>query len=303
MTDTLARALTALSFEPTISRVVARAEWNDLRDVARWVDDVNPYQERAALARALRLAGGDATDLLPHIEHQLWCAWREAGWNIGAAEPLPITVEGRAWLGETTGHATIVISPMTLASGDALSAISTLKDERPCIVFGERVAIQQAERIGVDAVDEESVGTVRRIRDVLGDGGMLCTYPDFVYAGHSTYPMELFGTMRPVASGFLSFASMRGAMLLPVMCRRRDDEIVVSVDEPLYVQGGERHANRSHARAVIADAIAVILEGQIRRAPEQWRLLATLTFDSPQMDTGGGLGEMTSRSSGYAHAP
>jgi hypothetical protein len=303
MTDTLARALTALSFEPTISRVVARAEWNHVRDVARWVNDVNPYHERAALVRALRLSGSDATEPLPHIEHQLWCAWREAGWNGGAAEPLPITVEGKAWLAETTGHPTIVISPMTLASGDALCAIRMLKGERPCIVFGERVAIQQAERLGVDAVDEESVGTVRRIHDVLRDGGMLCTYPDFVYAGHSTFPMELFGTMRPVASGFLSFASMRGAMLLPVMCRKRDNEIVVGVDEPLHVQGaGGGYANRSHARAAMADAVAAILESQIRRAPEQWRLLATLTFDSPQMQTGG-LGEMTTRSPGYAHAP
>jgi hypothetical protein len=303
MTDTLACALNALSFEPTISRLVAHSAWTDVRDVARWVNDADPYRERAALVRALRLAGGDATDLLPHLEHQLWCAWREAAWNAGTADRLRITVEGRAWLAETTPHPTIVISPMTLASGDALCAISTVRGERPCIVFGERVAIQQAERFNVDAVDEESVGTVRRIHHFLRHGGMFCTYPDFVYAGHTACPMELFGTVRPVASGFLAFAAMRDAMLLPVLCRRRDDEIVVQIDEPLHVQGAsKRNTNRSQARAAIADAVGAVLEGQIRSSPEQWRLLATLTFESPQMYTAD-VGGPSSHVSGYAHAP
>jgi hypothetical protein len=70
-------------------------------------------------------------------------------------------------------------------------------------------------------------------------------------------------------------------MLLPLICLRAGDELVVHCEEPLLVEAApeRRHA----ARAAVAGAVGELLEGLIAIAPEQWRLLPSLTFEAPQM--------------------
>lgn len=130
---------------------------------------------------------------------------------------------------------------------------------------------------------------------MLDGGGILCTYPDFVYETRAAETIRLFGWDRPVSSGFISLASRNGTMLRPLVCRHKDDAVLVHIDEPVRVenQGLSGPPDRTRARTAIGQAVGELLEGLIRRAPEQWLLLPTLTFESP---------EMASASSGSAPA-
>lgn len=195
---------------------------------------------------------------------------------------MPISVQGRHWIDETRGHATVLITPMTLAPSDSLDVIERVARDRARIVFGEEVP---GTTRGLEVVAGRDLAAVRRISDVLRSGGVLCTYPDFVYAGHASSPMELFGTVRPIASGFVGLVSRPGTMLLPLACHRVDAGIEVRAAEPWLVESAEG-VDRAHGRAVATRAVARILESVISDAPTQWCLLPTLSFSSPQASDG-----------------
>lgn len=283
----LQSVLHALSFDAALARLFSSTPWESVEHLAEWVSANDPYGEEWAISRALGLTGSDSPDPLPHIAHQLWCAHRQAAWTSDLAEPLPIRTDGLAHLAETEGHPTLLVTPMTLAPADALSAIARLNaSERPCIVFGEDVdAGELADAGRLEIVSGMSGATVRRILEVLNEGGILCTYPDFVYDGRAAETLSLFGTRRPVSSGFISLAARHGTMLLPVLCMHEGDGVAVRIDEPTLIEdhGRADATARSTARARVAGVIGELLEALIRRAPEQWLLLPTLTFESPEM--------------------
>lgn len=284
-------ALHALSFDPMLARIFATTPWTDARGLIDWVAGSDPYGEIRHIRRALQLASASA-DARRFIEHQVWCAWRQAAWTSGLAEPLEISIEGEEWLRETEGFPTLLVAPMTLATADAMSAIARVnRTDRPCIVFGEDMNISSNALAdgGLEVLSGESVSgmaraTVRRILEVLDQGGVLCTYPDFVYEGRSAEFMPLFGIHRPVSSGFLSLAARNGAMLLPLVCLHRGEALVIHIEEPLQVRDERPHRLLDGAaRTRVAHAVGEMLEGLIRLAPEQWLLLPTLTFESPEM--------------------
>jgi hypothetical protein len=278
---TFERALHELAFDPLIGRLVAGLDFRALGSRAGWIEQADPYNEVAKTARALDLASAGVTAPPPraHFEHRLWCAWRDAAWGCGRAAALPIRLEGEQWLRETEGRPTLIVTPMTLATGDALHAIAELTGGRRCVVYGEEDALYD---VGANAlVTGDSANAAATVLSVLREGGALCTYADFVYGGHAAAPMPLFGIERPVSSGFLSLASRAGTMLLPLICLHRGAQLVVSCEEPVVI---EAEPQRRHAaRAAVAGVVGELLEGLIARAPEQWRLLPSLTFEAPQM--------------------
>jgi hypothetical protein len=153
--------------------------------------------------------------------------------------------------------------------------------DRRCIVFGEFFTAGPGAPDDFEIVSDMSLLTVRRILTVLDEGGVLCTYPDFVYAERAATGMPLFGMRRPVSAGFLSLAARDGTMLVPVVCLREADSIHVLIEEPVEVCA--KGVERELARAVVAEAVGVLLDRLICLAPEQWLLLPTLTFDAPQV--------------------
>lgn len=280
-------ALHALSFDPTLARLFATTPWPQVSRLGDWVAATDPYGEGQAIVRALDVASASGGDAHRHVEHQLWCAWRQAAWTNGLAEPLQIRAEGLEWLAETEGKPTLLVTPMTLAPGDAMNAIAQLNTaRRPCVVFGEDIGTgDDVAGDRLEVVSGMSGATVRRILEVLAQGGVLCTYPDFVYEGRTAESIPLFDADRPVSSGFLSLAARHGTMLLPLACFREDEGVLVHVEEPVEVQADPTldAAGRGAARALVANAVGDLLEGLIRLAPEQWLLLPTLTFESPEM--------------------
>jgi hypothetical protein len=279
----LQQTLNALSFDPLLAQLFASTPDAQLARLATSLATADPYGERAALAEALTLASADP-DTRAHLEHRLWCARRQAAWTTGLARPLPCRLEGASWLRETAGHPTILVTPMTLAPSDGLRVIARLNPGRDAIVYGEAAPDDLG---GGDGLPEVVSGggspALRRILEVLRGGGVMCTYPDFVYDGHAAAPIVLFGTRRAVSAGFLSLAARDDTMLLPLICVRAGEEVVVHVNEPLRVEIGDGPTDRALQRAAVAAAVAEMLEELIAVAPAQWLLLPTLTFRSPQM--------------------
>lgn len=306
----LQRSLHALSYDPVQARLFARTAWHEIDALADWVVTTDPYGECVAIARALRTvadassgspdarAAGESSQpasVRAFIAHQLWCAWRQAAWTSGLATPLPLRVEGDAFVRETVGHPTIIVAPMTLSTADAMTVVQHFSASRPCVVFGEDVGETGSADEQFEVVSGQSSAGLRRIIHTLRRGGLFLTYPDFVYDGRSTETMPLFGRLRPVSSGFLTLAMRPGTMLLPLVCLRQGDAVTLRFQEPLCVEDdpasaglGERSGESRGAargRAVVAGAIGMLLESAIAVAPAQWQLLPTLTFDSPQMST------------------
>ena len=286
---TLQRALHLISFDPVISAVAALISNADIARIARDVVIADPFNERDHLRAAFdMIAPGKFLDAGRAIEHQLWCACREARWRSGTLGcELPLRVSNAHYLQETSGHPTIVIAPMTMRLGDASSTVRRVFAERPVIFYGEEVDSGTL-GAGFDGaqVAGDGLTAVRRIESVLRSGGILCTYADFAYLGHAAREMTLFGRSRPVASGLLTLAVRFGAMLLPMVALRNGDGIHVVVQEPIRLEGGGprlRGDDKQLAMDAVAGAIAESLESLIRLAPQQWLLLATLTFEAPQM--------------------
>ncbi|AJT63896.1 hypothetical protein T261_2211 [Streptomyces lydicus] len=273
-------ALHLLSYDPCASRLLSQRTPEELRHLADWVSEHDPYGELSMLRAALRLVDPADDDPLGHIGHQLWCAWRQGSWTAGTARPLPAVVaSGKQWLDETRGHPTVLIAPMTMSTPDALHTLAAVFTDRPVVAFGEEDVPPYDAAISVVKGD---VGSVRHILRNLAAGGVLCTYADFVYAGRDAETMTLFGRPRPVSSGFVTVASRPGTMLLPTVMRLSDrEQITMEFDEPLLVQGMPHEARA--ARESMRELIAQLMEGLIRRNPQQWLLLPTLNFDSPQL--------------------
>ncbi|MGW1957583.1 hypothetical protein ACWCPI_33330 [Streptomyces sp. NPDC001920] len=276
----MAGALHQLSYDPCASRVFCRRPPQEIRCLADWVCERDPYGELPSLRAALRLVDPGSDDPRDHIGHQFWCAWRQASWTTGTARPLPATVtSGRHWLEETSGHPTVMVTPMTMTTADALHTFAAVFADRPVVAFGEGAVPRYGARLSVANGD---AGSIRDILGHLAAGGVLGTYADFVYAGRSVQLTTLFGRPRPLSSGFVAAACRPGTMLLPASMRSLGGEqIAVEFDEPLLVQGKPREARS--ARESMRQLIAHLLEGLIRRNPQQWLLLPTLTFDCPQL--------------------
>jgi lauroyl/myristoyl acyltransferase len=170
---------------------------------------------------------------------------------------------------------------MTMAAPDALHTLSAVFAHRPLIAYGEDGVPRHG--TGISVVNGD-VRSIRHIIKTLAGGGAFCTYADFVYAGRDAEPSSLFGRPRPISSGFLTLASRPGTMLLPAMMRLTEDQrVAMEFDEPFVVHGTPQEARA--ARGAVRALIAELLEELVRRNPQQWLLLPTLSYDCPQLAT------------------
>ena len=272
--------------DPLGRLTLAALEEKELCGLARALAAEDPYRERHHLEEALRLANAAETDLSVVIGHQLWCAWRQARWSTGriAADEFGATIEvdGAGWIAETEGKPTILIAPMTLCTADAVEAVLHFANRecklRDVIFYGEDMGGKR----GAQFVCGEELSVIRQISRVLANGGVFCTYPDFVYRGRAALPVRIFGTTRPMSSGFAYLAARSGMYLLPCLLLHRGGGIVAQISEPVLLEDASEPGGPSF-QALVAQVVADALEDLIRRAPEQWLLLPTLSFDAPEM--------------------
>ncbi len=108
----------------------------------------------------------------------------------------------------------------------------------------------------------------RRLREifrVMRDPAILGMVVDWGYR-HDDVPVRLFGDWTTLPAGPATLAARTGAIVLPVLARRRPDGHYEPVMyEPIEV-GGTSEAHIATATAAIATA----LEAMISEAPEQW---------------------------------
>jgi len=246
----------------------------------------DPYQENARMWDALRCIGiTDGEALHKWYQHSFTCAIREAAYleDNPLYQAPNIEIHGQAWLDETNGHPTLLVSAMTQALPDALAAIQHLAQSRKVVIYGESMSVEAFGALAENAAGS-GLSAVRHIHNTLRNNGVLCTYPDFVYRGHPSIEVTLFGRQHAMSSGFASLAGRHGAMLLPTMLRSEDDgnRLCIEFDEPTLIPR-LTEAELSIERAHLAQSLADILASLIERNTAQWLLLPTLTFDSPQI--------------------
>lgn len=269
--------------------------------LARRLVQHNPYRENDHLLRAFAQMGVAADDrwLERHLAHRIWCEARDALWLQGRARlPLEPQLVDEHWYAETVGHPTLLVLPMTLALVDSLDMIRHALEGRRCIVYGEGLETPLA----TDGIEVAGQGTraVRRINEVLADGGVLCTYADFSYASHAAVLSAVFGRPRLISKGFVSLAQRPGVHLLPVRlavdeahqrCTCEFSESLAfsaassGLEADAAAETGAVHESASDREArhqAAADVIAGLLEKSIAAAAWQWLLLPTLAFDTHQ---------------------
>ncbi len=258
----------------------------DPRIGARHLLEKDPYNENKRMREALAYLGvNDIGALRDWYEHMLGCMKLEAAFleQDGLYQPPDIEYEGEAYLTETEGYPTLLISPMTQALPDAMEVMSSLSKIRPMIVYGESMSVSAHPQLEYLSAGD-GLSAVRKIRKVLRNNGILCTYLDFVYQGHPGVPVQLFNRPRVLSRGFISLAARRGAMLLPVLmvAERGVRKLRVLFEEPTLIPPLPE-SMLSQERPHLAQSMADILEGLISRCPSQWLLLPTLSFEMPQM--------------------
>jgi hypothetical protein len=160
---------------------------------------------------------------------------------------------------------------------------------RAVILYGEGVEAGDVMFASEEAIAGSGQRAARRIAEVLAAGGVLCTYPDFAYAGHNSTKVRLLGRAYPISSGFVSAAARPHTTLLPCLIRREPHALVcrfyqsVLLDDENEAAAGDGLAARRWRYAATGALVARILEGLIERAGAQWLLLPTLTHEAPQM--------------------
>lgn len=264
-----------------LGRQLLLASGGSFEQIADWISRDDPYGEIPVLRECLKLIAPEASDsiLAEWYAHSLWCCYRELAWERAAIGlEYQIDAEGRRAIAETTGRPTILCGPMTLAQSDILDVLRREFPGRAMVAYGEGIT-------DLDTISAagDGMAAVRNIHRVLALDGVLVTYADFAYSSHQSVPASFFGTIRPFASGLLSFAMKPRACILPiaVYADRRSTSAKFVVEEPFAFEL-ERGGRSVEARSVTAQAFATTLERLIRPCPQQWLLLPTLCFENPQ---------------------
>jgi hypothetical protein len=275
MRRTRQRALHEIAIDPVIGRLAACLTHTQRRAIAVDLAERDPFSETKALAAALHLAGDRGGErVVAAIEHQLWCACREAAWRTApqSFEPLAIHVKDGHFARETEGRAMVLVVPMTVPLCDALCAVRALMPERTLVLYGEgRGAADLGSLAGDLVMAGDGLRAVRVIDAVLKAGGVLCTYSDFVYDGHAALPVRIFGLERPLSSAFVALAVRHETRLLPVVLVRQADQLHVCAEEPTRLdRGGEVLSAEDSAAAhhAAARAVAEMLEAKHRRGAD-----------------------------------
>lgn len=290
MKRSLSASLRATLAEERSCAALARLDEARIAALAARIVAEDSYGEAAHLLAALARMGLDAEEARVHVEHRIHCAWREARFRTGAARvsDLRVRFEGASRAKETEGAPTIIVAPMTLDLHDAMAGIAYFMEQyfpgRRHIVYGEEM---DGSELADPAIRARWAGkgkaAARAVIETLDAGGVFFTYADFVYEGHPALMAPLFDAPYPISSGFVSFASRPGTMLLPCLLERDGDGVMGRIFEACRLDGQAfEGASRAEVREAVAGLVAGILEDLIRLAGPRWLLLPTLTFEAPQ---------------------
>ena len=268
-----------------------------IKELAQLVatEDLLHYATAIRAAAKLLPLKVDEEELVPaHLEQLLWVEHRQALWRSGlirSAESVGcrLQVEGREHMEATTGHPTVLVTPMMLAYEDALWMTHSLSASREVAIYGEGVftegSFSQIAKIlgltNVVLVGATPASVLVALR-VLRRGGYFLTYPDFVYRGHKVQHARLFGMKWPFSSSFIALCAKPGNMLLPCHIRREANDLTIEFAQAVQIPEREEGVDRRWLMHLVAATIARLLEEMILANPAQWLLLLTLVGKAEQ---------------------
>ncbi|MET0635658.1 MAG: hypothetical protein ABWZ25_06495 [Chitinophagaceae bacterium] len=227
------------------------------------------------------------------IRHTIWCAHREALHRGTHPEKtnqqIVFQYSGIEHLQLTIGRPTIIVSPMTICTDDAvdgiLSVFKKYQPSRKIIFYGENMDSyleRHPEHRSLFATD--TISGIRQILSVLREGGVFLTYPDFVYNNHKANETQLFGRPRPISAGLLKIATHTNAILLPAVMKRISHTIQLCFFGSITQTEAPAPTDSKLREQVLAIVISRLLEALILQVPAQWRLLPTLSHEAAEVE-------------------
>lgn len=226
------------------------------------------------------------------IAHAIWCAHREAQWMLKSErlKSLNIAYQQPEHLLQTLNKPTVIVTPMTLCTHDAMYVIlSTLQEfmpERQLVVYGEDMqSYLQLHPDHIDLFAQDTLPGIIKIIKTLKSGGVFLTYPDFVYRQHAGISGQLFGLNRSFSAGFLTITLKSAAELLPLSITRCADTLNIRFFPSIKSNKSDEFLRLPVPVCMQLQCLLVskVLEGLIFEVPNQWRLLPTLTHESEGM--------------------
>lgn len=228
------------------------------------------------------------------IAHSIWCAHREAQWLLKTDKfeetNLSYHFHQPEYFIQTQNKPTIIITPMTLGTYDAihivLTAINRFQPQRQVVFYGEHMeSYLELHPEHKKLFTQNTSAGIKQILQTLHSGGIFLTYPDFVYKEHAVIHGELFGIKRSFSSSFLKIALKSEVELLPVTINKINDSLHMKFYSPISADNSNDYKQLPDSIRMQLQSLLVskILEGLIVQVPNQWRLLTTLTHDSKEM--------------------
>ncbi|WP_340202417.1 hypothetical protein [Ascidiimonas sp. W6] len=223
------------------------------------------------------------------VSHVIWCAHREAlskSVSGKGESEIPMVVNGLNHLDAIENKPAVIITPMTLATIDAVTVItklsSKLDNAKDFIIYGENMDpyfdVYPKLR---PLFAENNLSGIKTIKKVLRNNGLFFTYADFVYDTHSNMEGNLFGIKRVYSQGFLSITASSKAVLLPMLLLKKQDTIEVNLYSAIQqgATSSQNQLSKNMQTQILCIVVGKILEGLIVKATNQWRLLPTLSHE------------------------
>jgi len=271
-------------------RLCATMTADQMREIAADVVANDANRENALVEHALRLISPAATPALESVyEHQLNLVRREAAWKVGRLDLAKfrrqLHVVGGHWLKEAGGVPAVNISAMQVFPTDGMAVSTCLFPGRRLAIYGEGLLIENYSHIAPTLeLIKQGIAGVRAADALLEANGVFNTFPDFVHQGHGAVMGSLFGVPRPFASGFAQLCARPSCVLIPINVDCRLDRVEVEILEPTQMPVVSAKELRSEANlAGLTRFIGSTLEHLIRKRPESWALLNTLSMHCEQM--------------------
>jgi phosphatidylinositol dimannoside acyltransferase len=241
---------------------------------------------RTNLAHALRADGGTVDDTV--LDHFVERGFESYGqyWAEGAKLPgiKPERVFSRFRIGEgleylydaqANGLGTIIALPHigswewggSFLNSLGLGMVAVAEDLEPPELFAWFKAKRESIGIRIEPLDQHA-GTV--LLQTLNDGGVVGLLSDRDIQGNGI-EVEFFGEIVRLPAGPATLALRTGATLVAAACYSGPGRDHFAVITPPIA--AERQGRLREDVTRVTQDLAIVLEGLIRRAPEQWHVL------------------------------
>ena len=221
-------------------------------------------------------------DARAFVKHMVWYTWRTALWKSGIKQAATWTYQGLSHFIEVKGQPIVIVTPTMIPLCDVIDLMAAIMPDVPVVVYGEAIGDLTRAHNEIPKniqVIGNDIGGLECLLPVLLNGGVFCTYPDFVYEGHNTVECKMFGVPRKVSSSFVSICTKPEVKLLPLCLSYANGEFRAVAREAVQLEFSGQRMSRQDKKRCILQFIISVLEAAIAQTPDQWIALGTLAAE------------------------